>query len=231
MAEALGRVLRDVQAMLDRHEVKLGAPYRELGADPYNDAVFLAELSDSCRSLPPLDGAARRAFDGPRLNAYSAAKGTLGQLHDYVADVVAQGRGSEDNTRQALALLANAQAALKRLMALLGGGAEADEAARPAAADRSQPPPPTAADKPAPPPPPSPPAALTPQAVAEKLEEGFSKAEMKDLAFKLKFVVDDLPENGTLFEMARSLVVYADRRSKLAALVAQAERERPGLFL
>ena len=220
MAEALGRVLRDVQAMLDRHEVKLGAPYRELGADPYNDAVFLAELSDSCRSLPPLDGAARRAFDGPRLNAYSAAKGTLGQLHDYVADVVAQGRGSEDNTRQALALLANAQAALKRLMALLGGGAEADEAARPAAAD-----------KPAPPPPPSPPAALTPQAVAEKLEEGFSKAEMKDLAFKLKFVVDDLPENGTLFEMARSLVVYADRRSKLAALVAQAERERPGLFL
>ena len=206
MAEALGRILRDVQAMLDRHEVKLGAPFRELGADPDKDAVFLAELSDSCRSLPPLDGAARRAFDGPRLNAYSAAKGTLGQLHNYVADVVAQGRGSEDNTRQALALLANAQAALKRLMALLGVGTEQGDGAGSTRADMR-----------------------TPKLVKLLLKK-YDETDLYRLASSLGISGDDLDET-TKRSLARTLVEKARERDKYRKLLEMVRQEHPESLL
>lgn len=247
MAEALGRILQDIQAMLDRHEAKLGVRFRQLGADPRYDRAFLADLSDSCRRLPPLAGAARRAFDAHRLNAYSAVQGTLGQLHKYVDDVVAQGSGSEDNTRHALTLLAAAQAALGRLMALMDvvdragkGGAPPQqhppdapkEATPPTGAEASpdmpppHPQPPNAAEKTAPPT-----SNMTPQELAERLAKKFSNDEMKDLAFKVGLVVDDLPKDASRFTMARSLVEIAERRGMFSALVEKALQERPALFL
>ena len=203
MAEALGRILRDVQAMLDRHEVKLGAPFRELGADPDYDRAFRSDLHNDYQRLQQVD---RRAFDAHRLNAYSAVQGTLRQLHDYVAGVVAQGRGSVDNTRQALALLAAAQAALKRLMALLGGGAEQGDGAGSTRADMR-----------------------TPKLVKLLLKK-YDETDLYRLASSLGISGDDLDET-TKRSLARTLVEKARERDKYRKLLEMVRQEHPESLL
>jgi hypothetical protein len=66
--------------------------------------------------------------------------------------------------------------------------------------------------------------------LADRLAKKFSNEEMKDLAFKVGFVVDDLPKDAQRFTMARSLVEFAERRGQLPALVEKALQERPHLF-
>jgi hypothetical protein len=243
-------MLADVRAILERNEADLGRPFWELGADPDSAGAFLADLNRCGQHMQHVAGLVGNEFDIQRLNTYAETQGALRDLHNYVGQVVAQGRGSVSNTQHARRLLATAREALERLMALLGVGAGQNEATRPAPAGEDKPPPPrrppnaveeappTAAtdretDRPASRSPDTaarPSQALTPLELAERLAQGFNKTELKDLAFKLGFVVDDLPENVTRFGMARSLVEYADRRGQLPALVEQAEQERRHLF-
>lgn len=244
MAEDVGKILKDVQAMLGWYEAALGRDsYEELGGKADDCLAFLASLKDSQDRLLPVRGL---VTSNPALNDYAATRNALRQLSGYVSAVLAEGRGSVDNTHHALRHLDIAQAALRQLMDQLGVVAGPGAGRSAPAADktpaRPQPPPTHAAGKADPLPaagqsaarpelPPSPTPSLARHELADRLAKGFEKSEMVDLAYKLEHNVEHLAEGQTTrFAMARRLVEYMDSRGLLPALVAQARLERPNHF-
>ena len=243
----VGQVLKDVRAMLGWYEAALGRdPFEEFGREPGDGRAFLANLNDSQNHLRPVIRLMASARSG---NACAETLEALRQLSAYVSAVLAEGRGSVNNTHQALRLLDVARTKLRQLMDQLGivSGPVAgpppvadDETSAPPrprhpdAAEKGDPSPLGAADKnessspaaeaPAPPAP-----LIRPPELVKVLSDKFSVGELRALSHSLDMNPDELGQ-GSISSMALELVRYTQRHDQYPALVAKVLELRPNLM-